>query len=111
MMKITLLACTLLLGSMAAALASGTYIPPVGRIPGKRAGATDSALYALGQKTFEGKMMAAGAGDASSQKAKLMSLQAKVPASSNTDLTKLAGKITSEQVNALEYFIAKRFGM
>jgi hypothetical protein len=111
MIKTTLLACTLVLGCVAAAQASGTYIPSTGRIPGKRAGGTDTALYALGQKTFEGKMMSAGAGNAASQKSKLMALQSKVPADSGTDLAKLAGKITDEQVKALEYFVTKRFGM
>jgi hypothetical protein len=111
MMKTTLLACTLLLGIVAAVEASGTYVPSTGRLPGKRSGSTDSALYSLGQKTFEGKMMSPGAGNAASQKSKLMALQAKVPAESGTDLTKLAGKITDEQVKALEYFVSKRFGM
>jgi hypothetical protein len=115
MIKITILATTMMLCTMVIAEASGTYIPPTGRVPkkgsSKSGGEMDGALYALGQKTFEGKMMKAGAGDASRQKSQLMALQAKVPANSNTNLLSLAGKITDEQVRALEYYVGKRFGM
>lgn len=109
MIKNTLIACTLVLGVMVEAQASGTYLPPTGRVPAKKGSSMDSAVYALGQKTFEGKMMSPGAGKASTQKAKLAAIQSKAPA--GTDLTSLAGKITDEQLSALEYYVCKRFGM
>jgi hypothetical protein len=111
MIKTTLIACALVSGITFTAEASGSYVPPTGRVPSNRISNTDSNLYALGQKTFEGKMMSAGAGDVNSQKSKLMSLQSKIPVNSGTDLTKYAGKITDEQLKALEYYISKRFGV
>jgi hypothetical protein len=110
MIKTTILACALALGVTAGATASGTYMPPTGRIPSKRGDTMDSAMYALGQKTFEGKAVSAGAGDAATQRASLVAIQAKVPSGSG-DVTKLAGKITDEQVKALQYFVSKRFGL
>jgi hypothetical protein len=109
MIKTTLLALTLAGGAATLASASGTYLPPSGRIPSKRPGAMDDALYALGQKTFEGKLTSPGAGSMASQKKALAVIQATIPAGSG-DVTKLAGNITNEQLKALQYFVSKRFG-
>lgn len=54
-------------------------------------------------------MVATGAGDMKAQKAALMAIQSKIPAGAG-DVAGLAGKITNEQVEALEYYVAKRFG-
>jgi hypothetical protein len=82
--------------------ASGTYQKPAAKAD------VDSAKYAMGQKTFEGKMVADGAGNAKAQKSKLAAIQAKIPSGAG-DVTQLAGRITDQQVSALAYYVSIRF--
>jgi hypothetical protein len=71
------------------------------------------AQYALGQQVYEGSApMAANAGSMSDQKAKLAKIAGMVPdAGKGKALQALAGKLSSEQLSALEYFVSKRFKM
>ena len=111
MIKTCSLAIVLGLAASQMTHASGTYMPKGGRVPSAGETKMDSAKYALGQKTFEGKMTSPGAGNAKSQKPKLMAIQSSLPMekSKAMNLVKLAGNITDEQVMALDYYVATRF--
>lgn len=74
----------------------------------KQSGNMNDALYAAGQEVYEGK--AAGTGNASAQSARLAKTASMVPDQNKAAmLRQLAGKISNEQLIALEYFVASRF--
>lgn len=113
----TILFAALLGAAVTAAVASGSYTgrPPQ---PPAKAGSgmamkTDREKYMLGQKVYEGSAMTHGGGDARAQAARLEAAQMKLPpdAMKMKDLPALAGKLTAAQLDALEYFVAQRFGM
>ena len=96
------------------ALASGSY----GSRPPKPPAVGDSMKmnqekYGLGQKVYEGGVMTPGGGNADAQMARLKALQAMLPADAMKmkNLPALAGKLSAAQLDALEHFVAQRFGM
>lgn len=91
---------------------SGSYCACMPKPPPKEAkvGRVDRDRYDLGQKVYNGKT-AAAQGDATSQRARLESLQSRLPANvaKKKDLTTLAGKLTEQQLDALDYFVKERY--
>jgi hypothetical protein len=73
----------------------------------------DREKYGLGQKVYEGSAMTPGGGDVDAQRARLKAVQMKLPADAMKmkDLPAMAGKLSAAQLDALEYFVAQRFGM
>ncbi len=94
------------------AFASGTS---AGRMPkpsnSKEADKLDREKYGLGQKIYDGKVKVMASGDAAVQMDKLKVLQGRLPAkvAKKKDLVSFAGKLTTEQLEALEYFVQQRF--
>jgi len=106
-----ILTASLGLAAVSAAHASGSYVNRAPLPPAKAGQAkVDRAKYALGQKVFAGKAPA-GAGDALSQQPRLTVLQGRLPSkvAAKNDLTRLAGKLTEEQLSALEYYVGQRY--
>jgi hypothetical protein len=106
------LAATLLIGGGAPTLleASGSY-PGPGIRPAVR---VNTAKYELGKAVFNGKAtMTAGAGNADVQGEKLTAWQKALPAAAakTVNLPALAGKLTTEQIDALEYFLEVRYNL
>lgn len=88
--------------------ASGTYTRP----PGPPPASMDKARYNLGKQVFAGKAAPAAAlGDAANQSARLKDLQGKLPKSAqkSADLPALAGKLSADQMSALEHFLEVRY--
>jgi hypothetical protein len=92
------------------ALGSGSY---TSRPPQPRVGQTsiDRARYSLGQRLFDGKVKLDAQADAAAQDPRLKALQARLPArvGKKKDLPALAGKLSSEQLDALEYYVNQRY--
>jgi hypothetical protein len=114
----TLLLSALFSASVTApALASGSYSGRPPQPPAKSGdGMTmkmDREKYGLGQKVYEGSAMTPGGGDVDAQRARLKAVQMKLPADAMKmkDLPAMAGKLSAAQLDALEYFVAQRFGM
>jgi hypothetical protein len=111
----------LLLLAMAAALAwplssfaSGTYTSRLPQPPSKagKGASIDRAKYDLGQRVFNAKtVIAAQGGDAAAQRTRLQAIQNRLPekVAKKKDLTALAGKLTEEQLDALDYFVKERY--
>jgi hypothetical protein len=108
-----LIAITLLLAWPAGLSASGSYTSRLPVPPGKegKGAKIDRAKYDLGQKIFNAKAIPAAQGDAAAQQTRLQFLQSRLPArvAKSKDLTALAGKLTEEQLDALEYFVKERY--
>jgi hypothetical protein len=91
--------------------ASGSYCACLPKPPAKTAGAqVDRDKYDLGQKVFNGKT-APVQGDSATQRSQLESLQAQLPAkvAKKKNLPSLAGKLSPEQLDALEYYLENRY--
>jgi hypothetical protein len=74
----------------------------------------DRERYELGKKIYSGKarLSAQASMDATKQQeGRLRTLQARLPESAQkkTDLTALAGRLTAAEMDALEYYVNKRF--
>lgn len=88
--------------------ASGSYTakPP-------RLGQLDHARYHLGKQIFTGKLdlPQPSAAGAASQQGVLQELQAQLPEKvrEKAQLTALAGRLSREQLDALEYYLTVRF--
>lgn len=97
------------------AFASGSYggRPPHPPVKAKAGMKMDREKYGLGQKVYDGSVMTSGGGDADRQRARLETLQAKLPddVSSTKKLVSLAGNLSEVQLDALEYFVEERFAM
>ncbi len=95
-----------LLGAPAWASGSYTAKPP-------RLGQVDHARYHLGKQIFTGKLElpAASSGDLASQESVLQELEAGLPEKvrNQAQLTRLAGRLSREQLDALEYYLSVRF--
>jgi hypothetical protein len=95
-----------------AGFASGSYTsrPPKPATPkGER---IDSAKYELGKRIYTGKVqLGTATAAAPNTEARLRNLQSSLPEKEQkkTDLTKLAGKLNAEQLEALEYYVVQRF--
>src|SRR5262245_653421 len=85
----------------AAAVASGSY-----RTQPPRPGQVDTRLYHLGKDIFLGKVV-----PGAMQEAELKELEAKLPANAKekSTLAPLAGKLSSNQLEALSYYLAVRY--
>jgi hypothetical protein len=91
--------------------ASGSYCTCMPKPPPKASKAkVDRDKYDLGQKAFNGKT-APVQGNATAQRARLEALQRQLPekVAAKKDLTSLAGKLSQEQLDALEYFVQQRY--
>jgi hypothetical protein len=109
-MILTLAAVFLLGGTPTLLEASGSY-PGPGIRPSSR---INAVKYELGKAVFNGKAtLTAGAGDAAEQGGKLTAWQKLLPvaAAKTVDLPALAGKLTTEQLDALQYFIEIRYNL
>ncbi len=75
--------------------------------------ASDKDKYELGKKIYSGKarLSTQSSVSATQQETRLRALQNRLPESEkkNTNLPALAGKLTAEQLDALEYYVDKRF--
>ena len=74
----------------------------------------DKEKYELGKKIYSGKARLSAqptAEAAKTQEARLRALQARLPepAQRKTDLRALSGRLTSAEMDALEYYVNKRF--
>lgn len=91
--------------------ASGSYTarPPQ---PGASSRLMDRAKYSLGQRLFDGKIKPDASADATAQTERLKRLQAALPkrVAAKKDLPAMAGKLTAEQLEAIEYFVNRRYG-
>ena len=96
--------------------ASGSYTSRPPRPPAliRMTKDADKEKYELGKKIYSGKARLTGqpaADAAKTQEARLRTLQARLPESAQkkTDLTALAGRLTAVEMDALEYYVNKRF--
>lgn len=106
----SLIAAALVFTVPLSALASGSYCTCLPKPPQGKAAKVDRDKFDLGQKVFNGKTTPA-TGDASAQRTRLTALQAQLPEklAKKKDLTTLAGKLTGEQLDALEVFVKERY--
>lgn len=108
----TVITLALLLALPVALCASGTYTarPPRPAAPGQ-AQKMDSAKYDLGKRIYNGKATLTAAPAPAGAEARLAALQARLPAGEQkkTNLPALGGKLTAEQLDALEYYVGQRF--
>jgi hypothetical protein len=112
------LRCVLFLGALVAGVgtshslvASGSYTARPPQPPATKK-SFDRARYSLGQHLFDGKVKLKAQTEAEPQEKRLSALQAHLPKrlSKKTNLPDLAGKLTAEQLDALEYYVHQRFG-
>ena len=96
------------------ALASGSAPARPPRPPQNFAPATkevDDARYALGKAVFNGKARhTANPSAAKSQKARLAHLASAI-GKDGASLPALAGQLSTDQMDALDYYASKRFGV
>ena len=97
-------------------LASGSYSsrPPRPPTVVERTKDADKEKYELGKHIYSGKARLSGqpgADAAKAQEARLQTLQARLPESAQkkTNLPALAGRLTAAEMEALEYYVNKRF--
>jgi hypothetical protein len=99
----------------ALAQASGTYTarPPRPAVKGERGEKMDSEKYELGKRIYTGKLKLGEtqAAAAAAQEGPLRELQGHLPEreQKKTNLSALAGKLSAEQIEALDYYIHQRF--
>jgi hypothetical protein len=99
------------LAGASSARASGTYCSCLPKPPrGAKAGDIDRDKFDLGQKVFNGKA-APAQGDATAQRSRLEALNTQLPASvaRKKNLPVLAGQLSTEQLDALDYFVKQRY--
>ena len=95
--------------------ASGSYTarPPRPLLKGEPGAKIDAEKYELGKRIYTGKVKPGElqAAVATAQEGRLRELQAQLPEreSKKTDLSSLAGKLSAEQLDALEYYVHQRF--
>jgi hypothetical protein len=77
---------------------------------GSRTGSTADSKYAIGKSVFTGKARLVDNRSArKSQRARLENLAART-GRSGANLPSLAGKLSEDQLDALEYYVSRRFG-
>jgi len=108
LLTLGLVAACLALPVTASASGSYTARPPQPGVAGK---SLDRAKYSLGQKLFTGKVQPSAQADAATQTERLKRLQGLLPekTAAKKDLPALAGKLTGEQLDALDYYVTKRY--
>src|SRR5438093_3575953 len=95
--------------------ASGSYNarPPRPPTVSESRKASDKDKYELGKKIYSGKarLSTQPSANAAQQETRLRALQNRLPESEkrSTDLPALAGKLTPDQLDALEYYVDKRY--
>ena len=113
MHKTILMIPVLALALTGSGLASGSSAARPPRPPQDLTAASsevDEARYALGQSVFTGKAHTiANASAAKQQHARLTHLAA-ATGKEGASLPKLAGKLSGEQLDALDYYVSRRFG-
>lgn len=99
-------------------MASGSYSARPPRPPTliERSKDADKEKYELGKHIYSGKARLSGqpnAEAAKAQEARLKALQTRLPESArkNTSLPALAGRLTPAEIDALEYYVNKRFAI
>ena len=97
-----------------AAHASGSYNNRPPRVPkGETRQQVDQAKYALGKKVYTGKAKLATTAsvDRAAQEKRLRELEMRLPerARREANLPAMAGKLSTEQLEALEYYITNRY--
>lgn len=105
-----ILGALLLLGDFAPLVASGTYRPSLVR--GNNRGKIDTTKYIAGKKIFLGSTQLTPRPQATDEVApRLAALQKALPdaLARSKNLNDLAGKITTLQMDSLEYYFAVRF--
>jgi hypothetical protein len=101
---------------IASAFASGSYNARPPRVPAgqtaERGGKIDKQKYALGKQIYTGKakLTAQPTAERAAQETRLRALQARLPAKVQADvnLPGLAGKLSTPELEALEYYVAQR---
>jgi hypothetical protein len=108
LLTLGLLAVCLAIPATADASGSYTARPPQ---PGVSKKGLDRAKYSLGQKLFNGKVAPSGQGDATAQNERLKRLQGMLPekTAAKKNLTTMAGKLSAEQLDALDYYVSNRY--
>ena len=110
--QLGLLGAIAMLCSPLSLFASGSYCACLPKPPPKaQAEKVDRDKYDLGQKVFN-ERTAPVPGDAAAQRSRLQAIQAQLPAkvAKKKDLTALAGKLSEQQLEALEYYVSQRYG-
>lgn len=89
------------------ARASGTYRGA----PVQGAGALDTQKYELGKRLFAGEVVGTAAAADARQLERLQQLQSRLPLAvrKRTDLGALGGRLATEQLEALQYFLKVRY--
>ncbi len=113
--RILLFTALLATATTVPALASGSYSGRPPKPPAQSGGEMkmDREKYGLGQKIYEGDAHLMGGGEADAQMTRLKMVQAQLPsdAAKMKDLVSLAGKLSAQELDALEYFVKQRFAM
>ncbi|HUF61071.1 MAG TPA: hypothetical protein VMN36_03270 [Verrucomicrobiales bacterium] len=113
---IKLLLAALTFGAFALAAsplhASGTYRGSSPPPPRAQDSGGDRALYSYGQRIFTNKVPLQAHENREAQSRRLTMLQAQLPkrTAKKRDLVALAGRLTPDQLQALEYYVNQRFG-
>ena len=94
--------------------ASGSYNNRPPRVPkGETRHQVDAAKYALGKKVYTGKvkLSTTASVDRAAQEKRLRELELRLPERARRDanLPAMAGKISTEQLEALEYYVTNRY--
>lgn len=114
MQKTRLIIPAIALALTGSALASGSSPSRPPRPPrdfAPAASEVDSTRYALGKSVFNGKAKhVANPAAAKKQKSRLTQLAA-ASGKDGASLPALAGQLSTEQMDALDYFVSKRFGV
>ena len=99
----------LALATSAFASGSAPTRPPRPPSAGAPTETMDDARYALGKSVYTGKARQhSNPAAAKQQKARLSHLAAET---GDASLPKLAGRLSAEQLDALDYYISKRYGV
>jgi hypothetical protein len=98
------------------AFASGSYNARPPRVPAGQSGdrgKMDNDKYALGKKIYSGKakLTTQPAADRAAQERRLRELQSRLPARAqeNVNLPSMAGQLKPEELEALEYYVTRRY--
>jgi len=96
---------------VANATASGSYRLTIAKPKTETRSAMDRDKYSLGQQVFNGKAKLTAQSDLEVQKPRLEKCQAGLPkgVAKSKSLPALAGKLSEEQLAALEYFLGERY--
>ena len=107
------LLCAGLLAVAVKAQASGSYRISMPKPRNEAKTTVDRDKYALGQQVFTGQANLTAQSDMAVQKPRLEKCQASLPqsAAKSKSLTALAGKLSDEQLVALEYYLSHRYLM